>query len=317
MEVIDLSRIKSILQTLDIIPIIEAGFSAYAQGKAIIPPVGELLFTEPSGDMHIKYGYIKGDEVYVVKIASGFYENSQYHLPTSNGLMLVFDRKTGKPLALLQDEGYLTDIRTAAAGAIVAKYLAPKQVNCIGIIGTGVQARLQLQYLQKVLSVPEVRIYGRNQAKLLQLQNALAHEAYSLTITQSMQEITTHCELIVTTTPSQVPLLLAEQIRPGTHITAVGADATHKQELESAIFAKADIVVADSLAQCRERGDIAHALRQGMIQEQHIIELGHLITGSAIGRVDEKQITVADLTGVAVQDIQIAKLTYSAHASLP
>ncbi len=210
----------------------------------------------------------------------------------------------------------LTDIRTAAAGAIVAKYLAPKQVTCIGIIGTGTQAKLQLQYLQQVLPVQEVIVYGRNQDKLLQLQSEMSQE-FTLTTTQNIQDITTRCELIVTTTPSQKPLLFAEQIRPGTHITAVGADTAHKQELDSAILGKADVVVADSLAQCRERGDIAHALRQGVIQEQQIIELGNLIAGIAIGRTDEKQITVADLTGIAVQDIQIAKLMYSAHASLP
>ena len=150
MEVVNLDQIKSILPKLDLIKEIEAGFVAYSEGRVVVPPVGELSFESPPGDVHIKYGYIKNDDIYVIKIASGFYANKDIDLPTGNGMMLVFKQSTGQPIAILYDECYLTDIRTAVAGAVTAKYLSPRNVKNIGIVGTGVQARLQLRYLKAV-----------------------------------------------------------------------------------------------------------------------------------------------------------------------
>ena len=124
-RIIDLSTIKSILPKVDLIGEIEKGFAAYSNGEVIVPPVGELNFDSPPGDVHIKYGYIKNDSIYVIKIASGFYQNSSIGLPTGNGMIIVFDKQTGAPIAVLNDECYLTDVRTAIAGAICAKYLAP------------------------------------------------------------------------------------------------------------------------------------------------------------------------------------------------
>ena len=134
--------------------------------KAVVPPVGELVLQDPPGDVHIKYGYLTDDDYYVIKIASGFYENPKLGLPSSNGLMLVFEQKTGELRSILLDEGHLTDVRTAVAGAIAARYLAPSNVSRIGILGTGIQARLQLQYLQPVTSCRDVIVCGRDQLKL-------------------------------------------------------------------------------------------------------------------------------------------------------
>jgi ornithine cyclodeaminase len=308
MKIIDLTQIKAILPTIDILPAIEAGFITYSKGQAIIPPIGELLFTDPPGDVHIKYGYIEGDDYYVVKIASGFYQNPKLNLSSSHGLMLVFDRKTGYPISILLDEGYLTDVRTAVAGAIVAKALAPKVVKGIGIVGTGGQAKLQLHYLHKVVSCPYILVFGRDHNKLVCFQKEMQEKGIKVQITQKIEEITAKCNLIVTTTSSSMPVLHAHQLSPGTHITAVGADTAHKQELEEAIFKKADLIVADSIEQCTQRGDISHALRAGVIAENEIIEFGNILAGTAQGRIHDDQITVADLTGIAVQDIQIAKL---------
>lgn len=167
MQIIDLKQIKALLPSIEIMPAIEAGFIAYSNGQAIIPPIGELIFSDPPGDMHIKYGYIQDDDYYVVKVASGFYQNPKLNLSSSHGLMIVFDRKTGYPICILLDEGYLTDVRTAVAGAIVAKVLAPKVVSRIGIVGVGTQAELQLRYLQHAVSCNSVLVFGRNQVKLL------------------------------------------------------------------------------------------------------------------------------------------------------
>ncbi len=150
MKILTLDQIKSALPSVDLMGEIESGFIAYSQGRAVVPPVGELVMQDPPGDVHIKYGYLMGDDYYVIKIASGFYDNPKLDLPSGNGLMLVFSQKSGVLEAVLLDQGHLTDIRTAVAGAIAAKYLAPSKVARIGIVGTGVQARLQLEYLAPV-----------------------------------------------------------------------------------------------------------------------------------------------------------------------
>lgn len=310
MKLINLNQIKEKLHLIKIIPSIEAGFIAYSQGNTIIPPIGELIFKNPPGDTHIKYGYITGDDYYVVKIASGFYENPKLNLPSSNGLMLLFNQKTGELLAILLDEGYLTDIRTAAAGAIVAKYLAPRSINKIGIIGTGTQARLQLQFLREIVSCREVIAFGRDQLKLLKFKTDMENLGFNVKTSQNIKDITVNSNLIITTTPASNPILFADHIENGTHITAVGADAPYKQELDENIFAKSNIIVADSISQCIERGDISHAINKNIIQTNQLVELGDIISGKCKGRTNDHQITIADLTGLAVQDIQIAKAVY-------
>lgn len=312
MKIIELAQIKQILPTVDLLSPIEDGFVRYSEGKAVVPPVGELLFQNPPGDMHIKYGYLLGDQYCVIKVASGFYENPVLNLPSSSGLMLLLSQKTGELLGILLDQGYLTDIRTAVAGAIAAKYLAPQSIHRIGIVGTGIQARLQLRYLASVTDCHDVIVWGRNFSKAEQYQQEMTAAGFAVDIAQKMQDLTSSCNLIVTTTPSIAPLIYADDVQSGTHITAVGADTPHKQELESRIFIKADHVIVDSISQCVERGDTAHAIAQNLITPDHLIELGDVISGKASGRTSNKQITVADLTGVAVQDIQIAKICFEA-----
>ena len=312
MKLLGLKEIKQYLKGLDLIPLIEQGFVAYSQGKAIVPPVGELLIEENAGEVHIKYGLIKQDDIYVIKIASGFYNNANLGLPSSNGMMLVFKQETGEALAVLHDEGYLTDIRTAVAGAIAAKHLAPKNINRIAVVGTGIQARLQLQYLKQVTNCRDVMIWGRNARACEAYAKDIQAQGFKVQTAHNTQEIMQHCQLIITTTPSKTPLLHISDLQAGTHITAVGADTPEKQELDAEILAKADLVVVDSTLQCKRRGEASHALKQKLITEKDMLELGSVISGGAKGRTNEKQITVADLTGVAVQDIQIAKAVYFA-----
>jgi len=309
MKIISLAEIKDILKSIDLMPLIEEGFAAYSQGCAVVPPVGELIFAKQPGEVHIKYGYIKDDDYYVIKIASGFYENPQFNLPSSNGLMLVFSQKTGQPLGILLDEGYLTNVRTAIAGAIAAKYLAPKNIHAIGIVGTGTQAQMQLMYLKQVTHCKDVIVWGRNPVNLENYVKQFATEDFNIITTTNITELTNRCNLIVTTTPAKQPLLYANNIQPGTHITAMGADTADKQELDAEILQRADIIVADSIVQCRERGEISHANK---LINSKIIELGHIIANKTSPRQSESQITIADLTGVAVQDIQIAKAVYAA-----
>ena len=306
MKILTLDQIKSVLPSVDLMGEIENGFIAYSQGRAVVPPVGELVMRDPPGDVHIKYGYLTGDDYYVIKIASGFYENSKLGLPSSNGLMLVFSQKTGALEAVLLDEGYLTDIRTAIAGAIAAKYLAPSKVERIGIVGTGMQARLQLEYLAPVTDCREVLVWGRSADKLAAYEQDMTEKGFRVSTTTNADDVIASCKLIVTTTPATSPIL-SGQARPGTHITAVGSDTHDKQELDAEILSRAELVVADSISQCIERGEIYQALKSNAITEAGLVELGSIIAGDATGRESDDQVTVADLTGVAVQDIQISK----------
>lgn len=312
MKLITLDQIYAALQNIDLLPAIETGFVAYSAGKAVIPPVGELLFEEPPGDVHIKYGYIQGDAYFVIKIAGGFYENPKLGLPSSNGLMLLFSRKTGELVSILLDEGRLTDLRTAAAGAIAAKYLAPKPVRRIGIVGAGIQARQQLRFLKQVTDCREVMVWGISQQEVDAYKAEMEAEGFRIETTLDTAPLAQTCNLVVTVTPSKKPLIKAKDVQPGTHITAVGADTPGKQELETALVVQASRRIVDSISQVIERGECQHAYRSGEIAEGDLVELGAVIAGVAPGRQSPEQITIADLTGVAVQDIQITKAVYEA-----
>ncbi len=311
-KIILLDQIKSCMNACsdsELIQIIEDGFVSYSKGDVVVPPVGHLPFIDPPGDLHIKYGFIKEDDFYVVKLASGFYDNPKIGLSSSNGLMLVFSQKTGELLSILLDEGHLTDIRTALAGAVVAKHLAPKQLNKIGIVGTGIQARLQLRYLKSVIDCREVIAWGRSDEKLNDYKKDPILSGFTINTTRNISDLANQCNYIVTTTPSKEPLLFTKEIQPGTHITAIGADTPGKQELEASLFGKASLIVADSKSQCIDHGDIFHAIHHNTIKENQIVELGALIS-SGLKRSNDADITIADLTGVAIQDIQIAKFIY-------
>ncbi|HCM77272.1 MAG TPA: ornithine cyclodeaminase family protein [Cytophagales bacterium] len=311
-SIISLEQIKKCISAssdASLIQIIEDGFVSYSKGDVIVPPVGHLAFTSPPGDLHIKYGYIKNDDFFVVKMASGFYDNPKIGLSSSNGLMLVFSQKTGVLLSVLLDEGYLTDIRTALAGAVVAKHLAPKKVSAIGIVGTGIQARLQLRFLKSVIDCRSVIVWGRSVEKMNDYKHDPMLSDFNITLTQNIEELTQACNFIVTTTPSNRALIHSNAIQPGTHITAVGADTPGKQELDADLFSRASIIVADSKSQCLDHGDLFHPVNKGIISAEQIIELGNWI-GTSRRRSNNSDISIADLTGVAIQDIQIAKYVY-------
>jgi len=309
-KIATLGEIKNVLPALDLIPAIEAGFVAYSAGRAIVPPIGEMILDK--GEVHIKSGYIQGEEFYVIKIASGFYGNSALGLPSGNGCMLLFKQRTGEPAAILLDEGHLTDVRTGAAGAVAAKHLAPRTVERIGIVGAGVQARQQLLWLARVTPCRDVLVWGPIPGELESYEREMESRGFGVETTSDATLILKSCNLVVTATPSKSPLLFASDLRPGTHITAVGSDTPEKQELDSEILVRADVVVADSRSQCRLRGEIHKALEAGRIREDRCVELGDVIAGKESGRTSDRQITVADLTGVAVQDIAIASAVYRA-----
>jgi len=312
MKILSRNEIERVLSIPKILDAIEQGFIAYSYGETIVPPIASLHFDSPPGDCHIKYGYAKNGKYYVVKVASGFYNNPQHGLPSTNGLMLLFDKQTGNPISLLLDEGYLTDIRTAAAGCITAKLLAPEDISCIGIVGTGTQAFYQLKLLSFATDCRRAMVWGRNAGKAQMFAQHTDLNEWTIGIAKDVDQLTRECNLIITTTASSEPLLFAHQLRPGTHITAVGADDIEKQELHEEIFVKADKVIVDSKSQCAAFGDTSHALNKGLINSGKLVELGEVLTNPLLGRTSNKQITVCDLTGIAIQDLQIAESIYVA-----
>jgi len=314
MRILNRDQIRTALAAVDLMAEIEEAFVAYSEGRSVVPPVGELTFDEPPGEVHIKYGYVRGEDYYVVKIASGFYDNPKLGLPSGDGLMLLFEQRTGRLASILRDQGLLTDVRTAVAGAIAAKYLAPERVERIGVVGTGVQARLQVEYLRPVTACKDLVVWGRSEESLGRYRRDMEASGYRVETTTDAGRVARGANLIVTVTPSRQPLLASADVGAGVHVTPVGSDTVGKQELEAAILGRADLVVVDSRSQCTERGETAHALAAGLVEASALRELGEVIRGGR-ARTSEDQLTVADLTGVAVQDVRIASAVHRAAAS--
>lgn len=312
MRVLSLEEIQSGLDLSEAIRLLEEGFSLFSKGRVTVPPVGYMKMDEDFGEVHIKYGWVKGDEIFVVKVAGTYPQNES----KVQGVILVFHAQTGAPIAILQDEGYLTNLRTAIAGLIAAKYLGPKDVSAIGVIGTGIQARLQADLLKHHTPCRNLLVWGRNHERVDAYIEDMTNKEFKVRQAVSPAEVCKECNLIVTTTSARRPLILANDVRPGTHITAVGADAPGKQELDPDIFKLADICAVDSKSQCIDHGEVFHAYKTGIVGKTDLVELGDVIASSSLRRKSPEQITVADLTGVGVQDIQIARAILGSHRGL-
>ncbi|MBT5542769.1 MAG: ornithine cyclodeaminase family protein [Gammaproteobacteria bacterium] len=313
--VLNWEQISSLLDEIEIHQPMKQAFIEYSNGNAEIPPVGELLFDQPPGEVHIKYGYIRGGSFYVIKIASGFGENNQLGLKPGQGMMLLFDIATGIPKAVLIDQANLTDLRTGIAGAMASNLLVNQDINSAAIIGTGVQARYQARCLMDLMPIKTINVWGRDSDKSTALQKDLSDLEVDLVIHKDLAALVSEARLIITTTSSKKAIIQSDWVQPGTHITAVGSDTPEKCELDVNILARADIVVADSITQNELRGEVHQALKSGLIEVSSLIEIGQIFEGSAQGRSHYDQITVADLTGVAVQDLVIAEAVYKAAIS--
>ena len=171
---------------------------------------------------------------------------------------------------------------------------------------------MQLEHLRRVREFGEAVVWGLDEAELEAYRRDMERPGLEIRTTLDPREVAESARLIVTCTPSTRPLLEAGWVRPGTHITAVGSDTPEKQELEAAVLGRADRVVVDSLSQCRLRGEVFHALKEGAVSAKDLVELGSVIADPRLGRRSEEEVTVADLTGVAVQDIQISKAVWTA-----
>lgn len=302
---------EQILEHVDLPAIlkdIENGFKAFAAGNAQVAPVTHLGFEEANGECHIKCAHVKGDEVFTVKLATGFYENPQKGMSSSNGFMAVISATHGTPLAILQDEGVLTDLRTALAGVLATCVGAKTDAKVIGIIGSGIQAHLQAKLICQLLGYKSVVLWGRNDDKASALVEMLKSDLPDVEIKQveTPKAVCDKADVVVTTTPSKSPIIEVDWVKPGTHIVAVGADSPGKQEIDAELFGKASQIFVDSPSQCIEHGETTNAIRAGVIKPEDLTPLGEALTRGAKART-EQDITIADLTGVAIQDTAIAK----------
>jgi ectoine utilization protein EutC len=300
---------KTVKLDLTVIDTVEQAFAALASGEVVMPPILSMEIPQANGEVDVKTAYIPGFDGFAIKVSPGFFDNPKIGLPSLNGLMILFSAKTGLVEALFLDNGYLTDIRTAAAGAVAARHMAPETVETAGVIGTGVQARLQIEAAHLVRPFRKVLVWGRD---LVNAERCAADISASLGIEARAEADPAHLvaesQLVVTTTPSREPVLKAEWLHPGLHITAMGSDQSGKNELDPKILAKADAYVCDRVSQCEKLGELRSAIEAGLWTKGTPAELGQVISGVAEGRTSAGDITVCDLTGTGAQDTAIATL---------
>jgi ectoine utilization protein EutC len=297
----------------EVIKVVENGFTSLSAGEVELPPIMRVDIPENNGEVDVKTAYIKGLDKFAIKISSGFFNNHRLGLPSGNGMMLLLSTETGVPQSVLLDNGYLTDVRTAAAGAIAAKYLARENIETVGVIGTGSQAKYQMLALKQVRQFNRLIVYGRNPNRTNQYIKEMEPLLnVQINVAQSVEELVKESDVVVTTTPSRTPIIRTEWLHPGLHITAMGSDAEHKQELESGILKQADLLVCDVKSQCFKLGELRHGLEQGLLSnESDIVELGDITSGQTPGRTNDQQVTVCDLTGTGVQDTAIALYAFN------
>jgi ornithine cyclodeaminase len=291
---------------------VENAFRALATKAVVMPPILRLDIPEHRGEVDVKTAYVPGLDGFALKISPGFFDNPKLGLPSLNGLMVLFSARTGLVEALLLDNGYLTDVRTAAAGAVAAKHLSRPESSAVVIFGAGVQARLQLEALRLVRPIRRAAIWARDFGRTQALAGDLTLRlGFPVIAAADPQAACREADVIVTTTPAAAPILKAAWVRPGQHITAMGSDAEHKNEIEPALIGRA-VYVADSLRQTRRLGELHHAIAAGLAtDEQAFAELGQVIAGLAPGRSSAADITLCDLTGTGVQDTAIATLAHA------
>jgi ornithine cyclodeaminase/alanine dehydrogenase-like protein (mu-crystallin family) len=304
--------VRAALDMASCIDAVQGAFIAYSTGGAELPNVIHLDVPEARGEVHVKAGHLHGAPYYAVKAASGFYALDP---PATDGMVVVFDARDGSPAAFLLDGGYITDLRTGAAGGVAARLLAPARVETVAVVGTGLQARYQLDALAVVRpGFAHVRVWGRNHDHATHcvdglLARAGLPEGCRYAVASTVEEAVRGADVVITCTASREPLVRAAWLKAGAHVTALGSDGPDKQELDVDVFARADVLAVDSRAQCAQIGELHHALdAEVVLSPDDVAELGEIAAGSAPRRVSEEQVTVCDLTGVGVQDVAAANL---------
>lgn len=307
-RILDEAEVRGLIGRREALAAVREGFARMGRGETMVPPVMIIWVPEHEGEVHVKAAHIHHAANYAVKFASIFERNREKGLPAVGGMVLTFSAETGILSGMLMDNGFLTDLRTGAAGALAADLLARRDVEQVAVIGAGIQGRYQLEALLDVRQPERVRICDLD---------AAAAEAYAaemsektglpVSVAADVREALRGSDVVVSTTPAQKPHTMAEWVEPGTHITAMGSDNPHKQELDAKLLAKAGKLVVDSREQCAINGELHHALEEGVLTLDDVhAELGEVAAGLRPGRTSDEEITVADLTGLGIQDTAVA-----------
>jgi ornithine cyclodeaminase len=305
--IVDEPALRAAVSPERAVAVMRDAFRADGEGRTRVPAVVNLDIPQAHGEFHIKTAYVEGLQHIAVKVASGFFDNPAKGLPSGSGLMALFDASTGMPAALLLDNGFLTDIRTAAAGALAADLLARQFVQTVGVIGSGVQARHQVRCLATVRRFRRVLAWSPTREHLDAYCREMTAEGFEVQPAQTPEEVCRAADVLITATPSRKPLVSANWLEAGVHVTALGSDSPGKQELEPECLDSADLVVVDRFAQCAAFGELKHALDAGLLTRNDVhAELGAIAAGRKPGRTSDRAITIADLTGVGFQDTAIA-----------
>lgn len=294
------------------IDVVENAFAMLAKGGVEMPPILSMHMPQINGEVDVKTAYVPGLPGFAVKISPGFFDNPARGLPSTSGLMVVLSTETGRVRAVLLDNGYLTDVRTAAAGGVAARHLSRPDATRATIFGAGLQAQMQLQALTLVRPIREAVIWARDPDKAHDLALRMNNQNLSVKAEPDPVEAVKFADIIVTTTPASQPILRADWLRSGQHITAMGSDQAGKNELDPFCLDRADLYVVDRLSQTCQLGELRSALDAGIASDgDSFPELGQIITGHHPGRTSPGQITIADLTGTGVQDTAIAAYAFT------
>ena len=309
-RVLDEEEIRGLISVRDAREAVHDAFARMGRGDAMVPPAMIIYVPENDGEAHVKSAHLHGAGYYGVKLTSVFERNPGRGLPAVSGMVLAFDAKTGFLAGMLMDNGFLTDLRTGAGGAVAADLLARRAPEQAAVIGAGVQGRYQLAALLEVRQVERVLVFDRDAdaARVYAEEMTQAH-GVPVAPAASAQAATEDADIIVCTTPSRTPYLRAEWVKPGAHVTAMGSDNPMKNELDPRLLARADKLVVDSLEMCAVNGELHHALDAGLLARDDVYaELGDIAASGATGRTSDDEITVADLTGLGIQDTAVADL---------
>jgi ornithine cyclodeaminase len=271
-----------------------------------------------SGDVYVKTGTLRGHTVYVVKVSPWFAANVALGRP-QGGFIGVFDSRTGHTLAILNEEHYLSDIRTAAAGSLAARTLAPTSVKTAAVLGAGVQAYWQPQALYRERPFETLLIWARNldRAEGLKARLAVALPKVAIHVESDIESTVTRADVLITATLAREPIVRGEWLHAGQHITAVGADDPTKCELDVVALKRARVFV-DSLDTTVANGDVARAVREGHYTVDEVSgELGEVLAGRRAGRVSGLDITIAKFVGIGAQDLVAAEVSLNRLGVLP
>jgi ornithine cyclodeaminase/alanine dehydrogenase-like protein (mu-crystallin family) len=296
-------QLERVLTVADLLPHMESAFRDYSVGLGESPVA--VLHPTPASDLHVKSATLRGRSIFTIKAAGWSATLRQRTGNGSSGLIIAFDSETCLPTAILDEQHFVSDIRTAAAGALAAKYFARRDIRIIGVLGSGVQAFLQVTAASLVRSFERVLVWSRRPANAEALLKKLREHLPTPTIAAAtLEETVGSADVLITATSSTEPLVRADWIRPRQHITAVGADDDTKCELEPAVLKKADAIIVDSIELAQRYGDIHRALREGAIAVSDISgELGQVFAGQVPARRGEDEVTIVKLVGLGIQDL--------------